>query len=175
MTKAITAKAKKIKLLILDVDGIMTDGSINIDDQGVELKKFNVHDGFAIVLFRKTGHKVALISARAAKAVEVRAKDLKIDRVYQAAHPKTAAYNELKKEFQLKDDEICFMGDDLPDLGVLKAAGLAVTVPNAAPEAKKLADYTTKHPGGHGAVREVVEIILKAQGHWKNIVKEFSS
>lgn len=171
MTKNLISKLKKIKLLILDVDGVLTDGSINIDDHGTELKCFDVQDGLGIVLLKKAGLKTAIITARSVPAVDHRAKDLKIDKVFQGAYPKTKAFNEVLKNFKLKAEESCFIGDDLTDLSVLKLAGFAVSVPNGVKEAKKLADYVTKKQGGKGAVREVVELILKAQGKWKKILQ----
>ena len=163
-------RLKKIKLLIMDVDGVLTDGRIVIDDQGRETKFFNVLDGFGIVAFRRAGFKTAILSARASQVVGHRAKDLKIDKVYVDAYPKIGAYEELLREFNLKDEEVCFIGDDWPDMDVLKRVGFAVSVPNGVPEVKKVADYVTKKAGGAGAVREVIELILKAQGLWPKAI-----
>jgi len=165
-------KIKKIKLLILDVDGILTKGDIVYDHNGDEIKFFNVHDGFAIVLFQKAGYKTAIITARYSKAVEARARDLGVAHIYQNAHPKTEAYTQLMQELKLKDEQACFVGDDLPDLGVLKKVGFAITVPNGV---KEVADHVTKNFGGYGAVREVVELILKTQGKWKGVVQSFAN
>src|SRR3990167_11180649 len=115
-------KLEKIKLLILDVDGVLTDGRIIVDDTGKELKNFNVKDGFGLVLLMKKGLKTAIISARFSKAVTARARDLKIHKVYQDAYPKIKAYEALLKSFKVSDDEVCFIGDDLPDVPVLKRA-----------------------------------------------------
>jgi 3-deoxy-D-manno-octulosonate 8-phosphate phosphatase (KDO 8-P phosphatase) len=167
-------RLKKIKLLIMDVDGVLTDGSINIDDDGKELKKFDVQDGFAIVIFQKRGFKTAIISARECKAVTVRAADLKIDKVHQGAYPKTSAYESVVQDFNLNPENVCFIGDDLPDLCLFKRAGLAITVANGREEVKRVAHYVTKANGGRGAVREVIEMILKAQGHWQEIVDAHS-
>lgn len=172
MIQDLDQRLKKIKMLIMDVDGVLTDGSINIDDDGKELKKFNVQDGFAIVLMRKRGFKTAIISARACPAVTARANDLKIDKIYQAAYPKTFAYEAILNEFNLKPEDVCFIGDDLPDLGLFSRVGVAVTVPNGREENKRAAHYITQAPGGAGAVREVIELILKAQGIWQEIVDE---
>jgi len=163
---------KNIKLLIMDVDGVLTDGSINIDDDGKELKRFDVQDGFAIVLFQRRGFKTAIISARTCPAVTARAADLKIDKVYQDAYPKTFAYETILKDLHLTDEEACCIGDDLPDLCLFKRAALAVAVSNGRPEVKRAAHYVTRAGGGRGAVREVIEMILKAQGHWRKIVDE---
>ena len=174
MTKArLKDKIKKIKLLALDVDGILTDGRIVLDHEGNEVKQFNVKDGFGLVLLRRAGLKTAIISARSAPAVTARAKDLEFDKIFQDANPKIHAYRELLKEFQLTDEQVCFMGDDLPDLEVLKSVGLAASVPNAVDEAKKESDYITRSSGGAGAVREVVELILKTQKLWKTVISKY--
>lgn len=157
----------------MDVDGVLTQGQIVYDHAGNEIKFFHVHDGFGIVLLRKAGFKTAILTARFAQAVAVRGKDLQIDKIIQDAHPKTAEYKKLLKEFKMKDEQVCFIADDLPDLGVFTKVGLAVAVPNAVIEIKKRAHYITKKNGGCGAVREVIELILKAQGKWETIVKTY--
>lgn len=159
-------KIEKIKVLILDVDGVLTDGRIIVDDTGKEIKNFDVKDGFGLVLLIKKGLKTAIISARSSKAVTARAKDLKIHKVYQDAYPKIEAYEALLKAFKITDDEACFIGDDLPDVPVLKRVGFAVTVPGAPVEVKGVCDYVTQKEGGKGAVREIVELILKNQNKW---------
>ena len=172
MKRSLASTLKSIKLLIMDVDGVLTDGSINIDDDGKELKHFDVQDGFALVIFQKRGFKTAIISARTCPAVTARAADLKIDKVYQDAYPKTSAYQSVLKDLNISDEETCFIGDDLPDLCLFKRAGLAVAVANGRSEVKRAAHYVTRAHGGRGAVREVIEMILKAQGHWRKIVDE---
>ena len=149
------AKIKKIKLLALDVDGVLTDGRIIIDSDGREIKNFNVLDGFGIVKMRHLGFKVAIITARSSEPVTFRAKDLKIDKVYQDAYPKIEAYSKMLEELQVTDEEVCYIGDDIPDLDVLKRVGFAVAVENAHEELKKIAHYITEKRGGSGAVREV--------------------
>jgi len=161
-------------MIIFDVDGVLTDGQIVLDHEGKEIKKFDVQDGFGIVLLRKVGIKTAIISARRSSAVTARAEDLKIDRIYQDAYPKIDCYRKLLEEFHFKNEEICFIGDDLPDLAVLNEAGFAVAVENAVKEVKGVADYVTKNSGGAGAIREVIEMILKGQGKWNAILKMFS-
>lgn len=170
MNSALNARLKKIKLLVMDVDGVLTDGKIVVDAQGKELKFFDVQDGFGLVLLRQAGIKTAILSARSSPAVTTRAEDLKIDKICQDAHPKSDVYVRLIREFDLADEEVCFVADDLLDLAVFKRAGLAVAVPNAVDEIKKAAHYITTRRGGAGAVREVVELILKAQGKWNDIV-----
>lgn len=166
-------KIQKIKVLAMDVDGILTDGRIIIDNKGGEIKNFDVQDGFGIVLFQRMGFKTAIISARSAKPTSARAKDLKINKVYQDAYPKIAAYERMLKELKVKDEHVCYMGDDLPDLPVLKRVGFAVSVPNGVTEVQRAADYITKKKGGHGAVREVVELILKIQGKWDKVLAAY--
>ncbi len=167
------SKIKKIKLLALDVDGVLTNGKIVLDNRGKELKYFDVQDGYALVQLRKSGILTAIISARSAPSVTARAKDLKIDKVYQDAYPKLDAYQKLLRDFNLKDDEICFAGDDLPDLPVLRRVGFAVAVANAVKEVKDIAHYVTKNFGGDGAVREVIEMILKGQGKWEKVLAAY--
>ena len=159
-------KINKIKVLALDVDGVLTDGKIIVDNKGNELKNFDVQDGFGIVFFKKAGFKTAIISARSTKAVSIRAKDLGIDKIYQNAYPKLKAYKKMLRDFKVNDEEVCFIGDDLPDLPVLEKVGFAATVPNAVQEVKQAADYITHKTGGAGAVRELIELILKTQGKW---------
>ncbi len=172
MIQDLDQRLKNIKLLIMDVDGVLSDGSINIDDDGKEVKKFDVQDGFGIVIFQKRGFRTAIISARACPAVAARAADLKIDKVCQGAYPKTSAYESVLKDFNLNHEHVCFIGDDLPDLCLFKRVGLAVAVANGRDEVKQAAHYVTVRSGGRGAVREVIEMILKSQGHWQEIVEE---
>lgn len=172
MKNSFIKRLKKIKLLVMDVDGVLTDGKIVIDSQGRETKIFDVQDGFGIVLIRRAGLKTAILSAREAEAVSFRAKDLQIDRVYQNACPKIHGFRKLLKDFNIKENEICFIGDDLPDLSVLKRVGFAVAVKNANEELKKEVHYITKNRGGKGAVREIIEMILKAQGKWERVISE---
>ena len=170
----IRERIKKIKLLALDVDGVLTNGKIILDSAGKETKVFDVQDGFAIVIFKRAGFKTAILTARASKVVTLRARDLNIDRAYQNAYPKINAYKKMLNDFRLKDENICFIGDDLPDGQVLKRVGFAVAVSNAVPEIKKSVHYITKKRGGRGAVREVIELILKTQGKWDKILSSFN-
>ena len=157
----------------MDVDGVLTDGGIIVDSKGNEIKKFNVLDGFGIVVAAKYGLKTAIITARMSKPVDFRAKDLRVNKVYQDAFPKIDAYKKMLKAFSVKDSEVCFVGDDVPDLGILKRVGFAVAVPNSASGIKKYAHYITKRRGGEGAIREVIELILGAQGKWEQVLKKF--
>ena len=157
---------KKIRVIAMDVDGVMTDGRIIYDGNGRELKFFDVQDGYGIARARHAGFKTAVISARSCAAVRARIKDLKFDKVYLDAYPKIAAYEKMLKSFGVRDDEVCFIGDDIPDHAILARVGFAAAPANAAAEIKKIADHVTRRPGGRGAVREVVEMVLKAQGRW---------
>ncbi len=158
---------KRIKVLAMDVDGVLTDGRIIVDAHGVESKFFDVQDGFGIVFAQKCGLKTVIISARQSGVVAHRAEDLKIDKVFVGVYPKITAFEQMIKEFNVAADEVCFIGDDVADLVVMKRSGFAVAVANAVSEVKQIAHYVTKKKGGRGAVREAVELILKAQGQWE--------
>lgn len=157
---------KKIKVIAMDVDGVMTDGRIIYDGNGKELKFFDVQDGYGIARARLAGLKTVVISARSSAAVKARTKDLKFDRVYLDAYPKITAYEKMLKSLDVSDDEVCFIGDDIPDHAILARVGFAAVPANAAAEVKKIADHVSKRSGGRGAVREIVEMVLKAQGGW---------
>ncbi len=163
-------KMERIKVLALDVDGVLTDGRIVYNSLGHEIKSFDVQDGYGIILWRRLGLKTAILSARSAKPVDIRAQDLKIDRIYQNAYPKIDTYETLLADFEVGDENVCFIGDDLPDLAVLKRAGFSVAVANANQEIKTVVDHVTEKPGGRGAVREVIEMILKHQGRWQDVI-----
>lgn len=169
---ATNVRAKKIKLVICDVDGVLTDGKIIYDSSGNESKNFDVQDGLGLVLLKQSGIQTAIISARVSKVVAHRAKDIQIEHVFTGAFPKVVVYDQLTKKLNFKDNEVCFIGDDLPDLAIMKRVGLAVAVFNAVPEVKRAAHFTTRKRGGEGAVREVAEQILKAQGFWPGILKK---
>ena len=166
-------KIKKIKILILDVDGIMTDGSIIYDDNGKETKVFDVRDGHGIKMLMNAGVYVAIITARKSGVVKHRAKNLGIKMVYQKAMDKVIAFNDILAKTSLKPENAAYMGDELVDISILKRAGFSITVPDGVPEVKAVSDYITKMPGGKGAVREICELILKVQGKWENIIKRY--
>ena len=159
-------RAKRAKLLILDIDGVMTDGRIIYGIYGDELKFFDVQDGFGITLLNRVGIKSVIITAKKSRIVKLRARDLKVACVYQGFPDKLASFNKALKRFKVKPDEICFVGDDLIDLPVLKRVGFAVAVPNAVEEVKRSAHYLTSKMGGRGAVREICDLLLKSQGKW---------
>ncbi len=160
-------KALKIKLLVLDVDGVMTDGRIIMDDSGRESKAFNVKDGYGLRRLMNAGIEVAIITGRESNVVAQRAKELGIGDVYQNVKDKGLIFQRLLEIKGLKKDETCCMGDDLPDIPMFEYAGLSVAVADAAEEAREAATYVTKNEGGKGAVREVCELILKSQKAWK--------
>ncbi len=159
-------KLKDIKMLILDVDGVMTDGRIYMNDQGEETKAFNVKDGYGIRLLLEAGIDVAIITGRKSGVVDRRAKDLGIRFVYQGVSDKKAVGIGLLAERRLTGDQTCYIGDDLPDLPLLRYVGLPVAVADAVKEVRDDALYVTRKNGGEGAVREICELILKAQGLW---------
>jgi len=169
----IRKKASNIKLLILDVDGVMTDGSIIIDNNGNELKRFNVRDGHGIKMLQRTGIKVAIITGRISDVVNRRALELGITDVYQKIFKKSAAYEELLEKYKLSDKNVAFMGDDIVDVELLKRAGLSAVPADADEEAKKYADIEMKNNGGRGAVREFTDMLLKSAGLWEKVSGEF--
>lgn len=168
-------RLKKIKVLVMDVDGVLTDGKIIFDDKGGELKFFDVQDGLAVVILKRAGIKTAIITAKGSKVVERRAADMQVDKLYQDANNKAVALDELLKELNLESDDACFIADELIDLPAIRKVGLAVAVKNAAPEVKKHAHYITKRKGGEGAVREIIEMILKAQNKWQLAIAPYTS
>ena len=166
-------RLKKIKLLLLDVDGVLTDGRIIYDSRCRDSKFFDVHDGMGVYALSKAGVKTALITARGSKAIKPRAKDMRVTDVFSDVSPKSAILPKLLKKYNVTRDEVCFVGDDLVDLGLMKLVGFGVAVFNACPEIKKSASYITVRHGGRGAVREVAELILKSQGKWEEIVNYY--
>ena len=166
-------RAKRIRLLLLDVDGVMTDGRLGFDGAGREFKSFYARDGIGIRLIQRAGLRVGILSGRRAKVVELRARELGIDLLRQKVQDKARGLKEILKKEKLRPDQICYVGDDLVDLPVLTRVGLAVAVADAAPEVKAVAHVLTRKPGGMGAVREVCEILLKAQGKWKAGVQKY--
>lgn len=165
----IDEKAKKIQLLILDVDGVMTDGRIVMNDLGQEIKFFNVKDGHGIRLLLTAGIDVAIITGRESETVRRRALDLGITTVYQGIKDKESVCKKIMEEKGLEKEQVCCMGDDLPDIPMLRCAGLPVAVADATYETRESALFVTRAQGGYGAVREMCEIILKAKGAWLEI------
>lgn len=176
MTNSVDAldKAKKIRLIIFDVDGTLTDGGIYIGERGELFKAFNCRDGFGITAANKCGLKTAIITGRNSVITANRARELGIAAVKQGQENKRNAYKELKAEFNLTDEEIAYVGDDIIDLPVFVQVGFAAAVGDADIEIKNRADFIADKFGGKGAAREVIEFILKAQGKWSEVVKKYS-
>jgi 3-deoxy-D-manno-octulosonate 8-phosphate phosphatase (KDO 8-P phosphatase) len=168
--ESVLSKVKKIRLLLLDVDGVLTDGRIIYDSRGRDSKFFDVHDGLGVYLLYKAGIKTILVTAKASRAILPRARDMRIEEVYADVSPKSLVLEKILKKYRLKADELCFVGDDLVDLPLLKRVGFPVAVFNACPEVKRAVNYITIRQGGRGAVREVAELILKGQGRWQELV-----
>jgi len=166
-------KAKKIRLLVLDVDGVMTDGRIYYGNYGDELKAFDVKDGFGVVLLKRARIDTAIITAKKSKIVRIRARDMGVARVFENSSSKLKILNKLARKYRITLDEVCFIGDDLLDIPVLKNVGLSVTVPQAVEEVKAVSFYVTKANAGRGAVREICELILKSQGAWEEITRKY--
>ncbi|HEX9780109.1 MAG TPA: HAD family hydrolase [bacterium] len=173
MPADVAVRASAVRVLVLDVDGVLTDGRIIYADEGDELKHFDVQDGAALVFWHRLGLKSAIISGRKSRLVKRRAKEMRVDAVIQGKLQKRAAYEQVLKRFRAQPDEVCVIADDLMELPMLRRSGLAVAVPGAAPEVKAVSHYVTSRPGGAGAVREVVELILKAKGLWDEILKRY--
>jgi len=169
----IEARAKKVRLLIMDVDGVLTDGRMVYANSGDELKFFDATDGMGLVLWSRAGLKSAILTAKKSKIVARRARDMRVDKVYQNALKKSEAFAGILSDFKLQAEECCFIGDDLVDIPVLRKVGFAVAVPGAAAEAKDEAHYITTKEAGRGAVREVINLILKAQGRWAEAVESY--
>jgi 3-deoxy-D-manno-octulosonate 8-phosphate phosphatase (KDO 8-P phosphatase) len=166
MNNKLLQKARRIKLIILDVDGVLTDGSISYGADGrrdLETKTFHVHDGFGISRAIKLGIPVAVISGRRSRIVERRAKELGIKHVDQGSEDKLPAYKRLKRRYRLSSNEVAYMGDDVPDLVVLNRVGLSAATKSAIPEVTRSVDYVSSLGGGQGAVREFIDLILRAQ------------
>ncbi len=164
-------KAKKIKLLLLDVDGVLTDGRIIYDSAGRDSKFFDVHDGLGVYVLHKSGIKTVLITAKSSKTISPRAKDMRVAEVFADIFPKTAVLEKILRKYSVTSDEVCFVGDDLVDLSLMRKVGLPVAVANGACEIKEAASFVTSRSGGRGAVREVAELILKSQGKWEDVLK----
>jgi 3-deoxy-D-manno-octulosonate 8-phosphate phosphatase (KDO 8-P phosphatase) len=169
----VVEKAKKLKLLILDVDGVLTDGKLFFDNQGNEYKSFHARDGHGIKLLRQTGVEVAVISGRKSNSVALRMKNLGIEHVYQGHENKRAAFDEIIEKIGIKPDQAAHVGDDLLDLPIMIRVGLAIAVHDANFAVKQRADWCTTLPGGHGAVREVCDFIMQAQGRFDEVVSAY--
>ena len=172
LSAEIAAKAARIRVILLDVDGVMTDGKVQIHGDGTESKSFDIKDGIALVWAQRLSLTVGILSARTSASTTQRAAQLGITLVYQGVASKIDTYDQIVGDVCVDDEEVAYMGDDLPDMPLAARAGLAVAVANAAPELKAISHYVTNARGGQGAAREVVELILKAQGRWEEAIPQ---
>ena len=168
-----TGDARRVRLLLLDVDGVLTDGTILLHHDGAESKAFHIRDGAAIVWAQRAGLKVGLLSGRASDATVQRAAQLGIPLVVQGAADKLAAYEQILREATLEDGEVAYMGDDLQDLPVLRRVGFSAAPADAPAEVRSRVHWVSEQPGGHGAVRELIEHLLQTQGAWQNAVDHY--
>lgn len=166
-------KASQVRLLLLDVDGVLTDGSITYTGEGTELKAFNTRDGFGLYLVRQAEVKLGLITARQSEAVARRARDLDMSYVYQGRRDKIAAYEEILALENITDRQVAYVGDDWMDVPLLSRVGFAATVADAVPEVKRLVHYTTTRTGGRGAVREICDLIIDAKGLTEELFRRY--
>ena len=171
---AVAKRAKRIKVFLMDVDGTLTTGTVSLlsqpDGSALEIKTFDAHDGQGLSLAHTAGLRTGVITGRESAAMRRRARELNIEFVYEKQPQKIAAYEEILKKTGAQESEVAYLGDDLPDLTVMRRVGLAVAVGDAAVEVKNAAHYTTKAIGGKGAAREVVEVILKSKGIWQEMI-----
>jgi 3-deoxy-D-manno-octulosonate 8-phosphate phosphatase (KDO 8-P phosphatase) len=171
---ALKKRAAKIKVVLMDVDGTITDGSVTLlsqpDGSALEIKTFDAHDGQGLTLGRTAGLRMGVITGRESPALRRRMNELNVEFVYEKQPHKIAAYEEILKRAGVREDEVAFLGDDLPDLTVMRRVGLAVAVGNAVAEVKEAAHYTTTRTGGKGAARELIELVLKSKGIWEQMI-----
>lgn len=173
MSDTIINAAKKVRLAIFDMDGVLTDGKLYLLDDGQNLKAFHCHDGLGIKLLAKSGIKIAVITAHRSTLIDKRMAQLQIEHVYQGVENKLIAYENIVAKLNLRDEEVAYVGDDLPDIAIIRRVGFGVAVANAADMVKEFALYQTTRNGGEGAVREVCELILHAQGTFKTVHEDF--
>jgi 3-deoxy-D-manno-octulosonate 8-phosphate phosphatase (KDO 8-P phosphatase) len=171
--ETLAERCRRVELLVLDVDGVLTDGRVVYNDAGVETKAFHVRDGAGLRIWQLQGRRSAILTGRNSPVVNRRAEEVGIGRVIQGASEKLPAFAELLAQENVRQEQACYIGDDLPDLPVLRNCGLAVAVPEACPEVRAAAHYVTLTPGGLGAVRETIELILSCQGLWRGFVERF--
>jgi len=166
-------RMQQIQLILSDVDGVLTDGSITYDNQGIESKTFNVRDGLGIKLWKRAGHHFGIITARSSHVVKIRMTELGIETIRQGSDNKLQVGLQLIEEFGLQPEQVCYVGDDLSDMNLLAKVGLGVTVADGVAELKSIAHITTKLDGGQGAMRELVEKILKSQKRWDELMQTY--
>jgi YrbI family 3-deoxy-D-manno-octulosonate 8-phosphate phosphatase len=166
-------RCQAIELILADVDGVLTNGGIIFDNQGIETKQFHIRDGLGIRLWQRAGYRFGLITGRSSHIVQVRAAELGIEIVRQTAEDKLPVAHEILDQLKLDASRVCYIGDDLPDLPILKVVGLAVAVADACPEVRQAAHFVSTRAGGEGAVREAIETILRSQGRWDDLIQKY--
>jgi 3-deoxy-D-manno-octulosonate 8-phosphate phosphatase (KDO 8-P phosphatase) len=169
----IQEKARQIKLVIFDVDGVLTDGSLFLGDDGQEYKAFNSRDGHGIKMLQSSGTQIGIITGRTSEVVRIRMENLGVRHVYQGKQDKLPAYIELRDQLKLRDDQVAYVGDDVVDLPIMRRVGLAIAVNDAHPFVLQHAHWQTPHPGGHGAGRDVCELLLDAQGKLQTLLESY--
>ena len=165
--------AERVELILSDVDGVLTDGAVVFDNQGIEIKNFHIRDGLGIKLWNRAGFRFGMITGRSSHIVRMRAAELGVEIVRQGVDDKLAVTEQIVAELKLQPQQVCYIGDDLPDLPAMRMVGLAVAVADGSDDVRRSAHYVTKLPGGRGAVRETIELILKAQGRWDDLIQKY--
>lgn len=166
-------RCQQIELVLADVDGVLTDGCLVLDNQGIETKRFHIRDGMGIRLWQKAGYRFGVVTHRSSQVVKMRAAELGIGIVRQGTPDKLATFRDILAQLAFSAEQACYVGDDLPDLPVIRAAGLGVAVADACGEIRNAAHYVTEARGGSGAVRETIELILKAQRRWDDVIQPY--
>jgi 3-deoxy-D-manno-octulosonate 8-phosphate phosphatase (KDO 8-P phosphatase) len=176
ISPALKKRAGRIRVLLMDVDGTMTDGGVTLlsqlDGTALEIKTFDAHDGQGLTLAHTAGLRTGCITGRESSALLRRAKEMKMEFIYMKQPIKMPAYEEVLRKAEASDHEVAFVGDDLPDIPLMRRAGLAIAVGDAVPEVKKVAHYTTRALAGHGAIREAVELVLRSKGIWEEMIEK---
>lgn len=166
-------RCRSIELILSDVDGVLTDGKLVLDNQGIESKRYHVRDGLGIKLWQKAGYHFGLITQRSSQSLKVRAAELGVEILRQGVPDKLTSLRKILAELRLAPNQVCYLGDDLPDLPIVRTVGLGVAVADACGEMREAAHYTTKALGGNGALRETIELVLKAQGRWNDVIQTY--
>ena len=168
-------RCQPIELILADVDGVLTGGQIVFDNEGIETKQFHIRDGLGIRLWQRAGYRFGLITGRSSHIVKIRAAELGVELVRQTAEDKLPVAQQILSHLKLEPHQVCYIGDDLPDLPVVRHVGLGVAVADACGELREAAHYVTQLPGGTGAVREIIEMILKAQRRWDDLIQKYTT
>ena len=168
-------RCQAVELVLSDLDGVLTNGGVIFDNQGIETKRFHIRDGLGIKLWQRAGYRFGIVTARNSHIVKVRAAELGIDIIRQGFEQKLPTIREIMTQLELKPEQVCYIGDDLTDLAAIQTVGLGVAVADAVSEVQQAAHWVTKCPGGSGAVRETIEVILKAQQRWGDLIRKYQA